>query len=111
MLVQEMQAFDDVKSNRGAFAIPMQLSRCLSQRLPQVPTLHPYTLLCKPHMGRLMLELDKHAKNMPRTEQNIGMLGNGKNKLHMLLSRITEKLLPQASIKVGDLGEDKQTCM
>ena len=55
VLVQEMQAFDDVKSNRGALVVPMQLSRCLSQCLPQVSTLHPYTCLCKQQMEKVML--------------------------------------------------------
>lgn len=41
VLVEEMQAFDNVKSNRGAFVVPMQLSRGLRQCLPQVSTLHP----------------------------------------------------------------------
>lgn len=40
VLVKEVQAFDNVKSNRGALVVPMQLSRCLRQCLPQVSTLH-----------------------------------------------------------------------
>lgn len=40
VLVEEMQAFDNVKSNGGAFVVPMQLSRFLRQCLPQVSTLH-----------------------------------------------------------------------
>lgn len=42
VLVQKVQAFDDIKSNGGAFVVPVQLSRRLCERLPQVPTLHAH---------------------------------------------------------------------
>ena len=67
VLVQEMQAFDDVKSNRGAFVVPVQLSRCLGQRLPQISTLHPPTCLWKLQTP-IILKLDKHAETSVRAE-------------------------------------------
>ena len=39
VLMEEVQALDDVQSNRGAFVIPVELSWCSSQRLSEIAAL------------------------------------------------------------------------